>query len=271
MTRIQRLLIPPVLAILLLVPASILAGPGTGAASVWQKYVDVTEARIERDFRSPVGFLNIELRNPQTVETRRKLKAGDVHIEKIRNGAGDDFKIDGAMIHHWIGAVFIPKSTLDQVLAWVQNYDEHQRRFKDVERSQLIRRSGDTFEVYLRLVRTKVITVRYDTNHTAMYRRHDSTHASSKSVATRIVEDGEPGKDSGFLWRMNSYWRFSAEDNGVFVECESLSLSRSIPFGLEWLIGKYLDSVPRESLEDTLNTIRKGVTESTPVIKETRR
>jgi hypothetical protein len=116
-----------------------------------------------------------------------------------------------------------------------------------------------------------VVTVKYDTYHTAVYRRHDSSHASSRSVATRIVEDGEPGTDSGFLWGMNSYWRFSEEDNGVFVECESLSLSRSIPFGLEWLIGKYVDSVPRESLEETLKTIRKGVTESTPVARETRR
>ena len=271
MTRIQRFFLP-VLAALLLAPASVSAGPGTGAAGAWQKYVDVTEARIDREFRTLAGFLNIELRNPQPdAETRRKLKAGGVHIEKIRNAAGDDSRIDGAMIHHWLGAVFIPKATLDQVLTWVQNYDDHQRHFKDVERSRLIRKNGDTFDVYLRLVRTKVITVRYDTYHTAMYRRHDSNHASSKSVATRIVEDGEPGKDSGFLWRMNSYWRFSEEDNGVFVECESLSLSRSIPFGLEWLIGKYLDSVPRESLEDTLNTIRKGVTESTTVTRETRR
>jgi hypothetical protein len=61
---------------------------------------------------------------------------------------------------------------------------------------------------------------------------------------------------------MNSYCRFSEENDGVFVECESLSLSRSIPFGLGWLVGRYVDSVPRESLEDTLISIRKGLTEA---------
>ncbi len=39
------------------------------------------------------------------------------------------------------------------------------------------------------------------------------------------------GKDRGFLWRLNSYWRYQQVDGGVLVECESLTLSReSRPF-----------------------------------------
>ena len=70
---------------------------------------------------------------------------------------------------------------------------------------------------------------------------------------------------------MNSYWRFSEEENGVFVECESLSLSRSIPFGLAWLIGRYVDSVPRESLESTLLSIKHGAAAAANNSQEARR
>ena len=68
------------------------------------------------------------------------------------------------------------------------------------------------------------------------------------------------GNDSGFLWRLNSYWRFQEENGGVFVECESISLSRAIPFGLGWLLKGIIESVPQESLESTLTSIREGVT-----------
>jgi hypothetical protein len=60
------------------------------------------------------------------------------------------------------------------------------------------------------------------------------------------------------MWRLNSYWRFLERDGGVVVECESVSLSRSIPYGLGWLVRQYVASVPRESLESVLTSIRDG-------------
>ena len=96
--------------------------------------------------------------------------------------------------------------------------------------------------------------------------------ASSRSFTTKIAEVENAGTrsekelplgvDGGYLWRLNSYWRFREQDGGVIVECESISLSRSIPFGLGWLIGRYIESVPKESLEDTLTSIRDGVVHS---------
>jgi len=40
------------------------------------------------------------------------------------------------------------------------------------------------------------------------------------------------------------------------VQCESVSLSRDVPTGLGWLIGPFVTSIPRESLEFTLRTLR---------------
>src|ERR1051326_3640962 len=212
-------LVPPMVQILTavcLLPATALAGPGAAASAAWRNYVTAAEARIDRELRDNGSFLGLDIRDPARArDIRRKLEAGAVYIQKIQeNGSDDGPHVEDGLIHHWLGAIFIPGTGLDKVLSWIQDYDAHQRHFTDVERSRLIRRNGDTFEVYLRFVRKKIVSVRYDTYHTVVYRREDATPASSRSTATRIDEAGqEPGKDSGFLWAMNSYWRFIEEDN----------------------------------------------------------
>src|SRR5271163_3848194 len=95
----------------------------------------------------------------------------------------------------------------------------------------------------------------------------------SRSHTTRIQEVENAGKsderldpeghDRGFLWKMNTYWRFEEKDGGTYVECRSISLTRDIPAGLGWLIGPYVTSVPRESLTFTLATTRSAVLDRT--------
>ncbi len=63
-----------------------------------------------------------------------------------------------------------------------------------------------------------------------------------------------------FLWRLNSYWRYSAVDGGVLVECESLTLSRSIPAILRVFIGRLINSAARESMDRTLESMRTRLT-----------
>jgi len=86
--------------------------------------------------------------------------------------------------------------------------------------------------------------------------------AELADAGTASEKEKPVGDDSGFFWRLNSYWRFKQENGGVFIECESISLSRSIPFGFGWLVKGYVESVPRESLEGTLTSIRQGVAET---------
>ena len=141
--------------------------------------------------------------------------------------------------------------------------------FQEVEKSRLIRREGDTFRIFYRLKRKKVITVVYNTEHTVVYSRQGPKNESSRSVATKIAEldnagsaderEMAAGEDNGFMWRLNSYWRFTERDGGVVVECESISLSRSIPFGLAWAVRSFVESVPRESLVNTLTSLHDGV------------
>ena len=64
------------------------------------------------------------------------------------------------------------------------------------------------------------------------------------------------GRDRGFLWRLNSYWAFNERDGGVYVECEAISLSRSIPSALAWLLDPMVRNLPKEFLGDTLTATR---------------
>jgi hypothetical protein len=58
---------------------------------------------------------------------------------------------------------------------------------------------------------------------------------------------------------MNTYWSYEERDGGLYIEIESVSLSRSIPTGLGWAVGPFIQSVPREALEFTLEATRDAL------------
>ncbi len=238
----------------------------------WDSYVQLTEGRIARELDGGKGFLYSDFVSPaEKSEMLKTLKSGGVYVSKLvtKDTSQREIDVPSGMIHHWFGAIFIPNMKVATLLKSLQDYDQHQKYFTEVQQSKLISRDGDTFRLFLRLMRKKVVTVYYNTEHTAIYRVLDDDRASSRSFTTKIAEvesAGTPaekekpaGDDSGYLWRLNSYWRFRALDGGVVVECESVSLSRSIPFGFGWIVKGFVESIPRESLENTLTSIRDGV------------
>ena len=38
-----------------------------------------------------------------------------------------------------------------------------------------------------------------------------------------------PGAGYGFLWRLDTCWRFEERDGGAYAECRAISLTRDIP------------------------------------------
>lgn len=236
----------------------------------WNRYVAWTEHRMRTDRGEGDGFL-VQDALPEELarEARRTLRAGEVFTTKLETRAdGRSIDIPNGLVHHWLGSVFIPGTSVNELVGWLQNYDEHHRYFDEVEASRLVSRDGDDFEIFLRLRRKKIVTVHYNTEHFVRYTHHDDGRMSSVSYATRIAEidnagtaaesEKALGDDRGFLWRLNSYWRFEPAWGGVIVELESVSLSRGVPVAIRWLVGSYLDSVPRESLEATLVPIQRG-------------
>ncbi len=237
----------------------------------WDEYVRLTEKRIASELASKERFLVQDSLPPsEAARCRQTLAAGGVFIYRMETlrAEGKPVAVPNGMIHHWLASIVLPGVKLTDLLKWLQDYDQHAKYFEEVDASRLLRRQGDIFHIFLRLKRKKIITVYYNTEHLVEYRHHGPTRVSSKSYATKIAQLENPGtpherekpqgKDYGFLWRLHSYWRFEQKDGGVIVSCESVSLSRRIPRGFEWLIKGYVESVPRESLENTLTSIREG-------------
>lgn len=237
------------------------------------RYVQATEARINKELARPGAFLYIaglpERRRTEAVE---RLKNGGLYIERLktRDTSGGEIRASGGLIHHWIGVVFIPGVTLRQTLDLVQDYKHHRDIYKpEMVRSRLISRNGDDFKIYYRLRKKKVIAVTLNTEHDVHYTVIDSAHCHSRSYSTWVAEvenadkpderEKPLGYDNGFLWRINSYWRFEERNGGVYVESESISLTRDIPFGLSWLIKSFIIDIPKESLSMTLGSTRSAL------------
>ena len=274
--RVARKLVTVILAL-----SCVLATPAGAeelkpkTVEAFDRYVQLTEAQIDSETARRDPYLWVErLPEDRRAAAEAQLRAGQVEIERLDTLDPDDrekrITVPDGMIHHWIGTVFIPGATLAQTLALEEDYDHHQDYFQpDVMRSKILRRDGNDFTIEPRLYKKKVITTVLDTEHEVHYALVDGTHAWSRSRTMRIQEVDnaeeknerlEPtGHDRGFLWRMNTYWRFKQKDGGTYVECQSISLTRDIPTGLGWLVGPYVTSVPRESLTFTLATTRSAL------------
>ncbi len=245
--------------------------PETAAA--FGTYVQLTEARINREVSHTEMFLyEDELPQPRRSDVLASLKRGEILMERLQTFDGSGHKVEApdAIIHHWLGEIFVPGANLQQTLALMQDYNHHQDIYRpEVIRSRLISREGNDFKIYYRLRKKKVITVTLNTYHDIRYFPVDATHWYSRSYSTRIAEvanadtpeelEKPVGHDGGFLWRIDSYWKFEERDGGVYIECESISLTRDIPTGLGWLIKPFVTSIPKESLEMTMGSTRSAL------------
>jgi hypothetical protein len=236
----------------------------------WDAYVRATEARIARELGHPQLFLATDFTSAVS-SSRALARSGRVGVAKVTAVGGEAAGVvPEGLVHHWRGLVLIPGTTIDAILARVADPRDGDLFQDDVVASRVIDRGPGSLRLFLRLQRSQLITVVYNTEHAIQYRRHDARRASSRSVATRIAEVAEPGtarerelapgQDRGFLWRLNSYWRYEQAAGGVLVECESISLSRTVPPLVRSVVQPVTDQIARGSMERTLEAMRTRFT-----------
>ena len=227
-------------------------------------YIRDAEAAIEQTLEGSGPFLWAD-GAPERAERVHERRV----VAQFWSGRGP-VKVPHGLIHDWIGGAFIPAVNLEKTLALIQDYDHHQNIYQpEVMASRLISHHGDDFQIYLRLLKKKIITVVLDTDHDVHYRSLDATRALCRSYTTRIAEVGDAGTPKekvlppdtghGFLWRLYSYWRFQEKEGGVDVECRAISLTRDVPLGLGWMIEPIIQKLPKESLIHTLEATRQAL------------
>lgn len=166
---------------------------------------------------------------------------------------GDAIGVPGGTIHDWRGSTLIRGITVDALVRALM-YPGTPPPQEDVLESRVLGRSGDSLRVYLKVIRRTIMTVIYDTEHEVTFERQGPGCAISRSVSTKIVESD--GRDRGFLWRLNSYWRYTQVGKDVWVEMQSLSLSRDVPTVLKPVAGPIVNHIARESMTKTLEAVR---------------
>ena len=244
----------------------------TETEEAFNRYLKLVEARNEGELKRGMELLWIDgLAEEQRAEAYAALKRGEVKLLKLEiRDSVKSIPCPGGLIHHWTGVVFIPGAKLEDALSVLEDYDKHSVYYApDVERSKIESRAGDHFRIFLRFRRHKVITVVLNTEHEVQYFHDAPGRAHSRSSAVRIAEvenagkgderEKTPGDDSGFLWRMETWWRMEERDGGVYVQSEVASLTRDIPAVLAWMIGPFVTGIPKETLTFTLEATRKAV------------
>jgi len=243
--------------------------PETVAA--FDRYVQLSEKRMQEELKAG-PFLRVDdLPAADREGAFAPLRRGEVIVDRLHTlDQGNSIPVPHGLIHHWMGTAFIPGATLAQTIAFLQDYDNQFKFYgPEVQRSKLLERNGDNFKIYLRLRKSKIITVILNTEYEVKYLAIAPDRATSSSYSTRIAQVEDAGKanesekpvgnDGGFLWRLNSYWRFLERDGGVYVQLEAISLTRDIPTGLSWLISPFVTSIPKESLIFTLTRTRAAL------------
>jgi hypothetical protein len=234
-------------------------GPTAAAAKGFDQYVAQVEARLKQQHESNDGFL--------AAADWARVKRGELVIERVN--ADPTPVLAGALLYHWRGTAFAPGATacdLERLLSHFAGYP--QVYAPQIVSARVTPGNDGHFQTTLRVVQKHVITVVLDTSYdvqfypTGTYSSPSGTRGYSIAHSTHIDEIQSPGTASekaldanhehGFLWRLNTYWSWEERDGGLYMQIETVSLTRSIPSGLGWAIGPFIESIPRESLEFTL-------------------
>lgn len=265
-------------SILVLLLASGAAAPCAQAAQLkketaaaYERYLAASEKRIHGEMENG-PFLLIDA----WPEERRKaayeqLRQGTVLVEQMNAvEEGHPIEVQHGLIHDWQGVLFLPHTTLAETLAVVQNYEHYQDYFRpEIRNSRLLSREGDDFRISLQLYKKSLITVAINANFSVHFERIGANRMMDRSYATRLAEVADvderdahelpPDDGNGFLWRLCDFWRFEERDGGVYMQLESIGLSRGVPSWIAWLVNPLLKSIPRGTLSAVLAATRTAV------------
>jgi hypothetical protein len=257
--------------LLILVPArgQALGEPTPAATSAFNSYVDAVELRLGGQHRSKGAFLTSVA---PALQSEIRLRGGELIIEELTPSSGA--ALPGALLHHWRGTAFAPRATAADFERLMRDFSAYpQHFFPQVLQARVLAQKDGRVQALMRVRQRHVITVVMDTSYDVTFGRLDGQHGYSVSRSTRISEIDSPGsgtervlgsnEEHGFLWRLNTYWSYEERDGGLYVQIESVSLTRPIPRGLGWAVQPFVESIPRESLEFTLrstcNAIRRSL------------
>lgn len=235
----------------------------------WQQYVDGAQKRMQARLQPGGQFLWAD----EDAERVARIKQGGTEVEPLL-GHGSKSVPGGGLIHDWVGAAFIPDSSLDELLGVLKDYDHYKDFYRPVViDSQLKERADDTDRFSMRwLHKVLFVTAALDTQNEARTYRVDGKRAYTVSRTVNVQEiqnyghederELAPDKGNGFIWRLCSISRYEERDGGLYIEIEAMALTRDIPMSMRFLVRPVVMNLSRSSLVTSLGQTRDAVHET---------
>jgi len=230
----------------------------------WQQYVRGANARMEARLAPDKPFLWID----ESAGRKARVRRGEVVVEPM-TGRGTESVPDG-LIHDWIGAIFIPNTTIRDLQEVAHDYDRYKNIYKPVVMdSHLLAASAEEQEFSMTwqhhvLFVNAAIEGRYRARDFLVGpgRGYSIIEASRIQQIESYGHQGEhflpPDTGSGFIWRMQSISRYEERDGGVYLEIEGIALSRDIPASLRWMVNPVVNHLSINSLATSLRQTRQA-------------
>ena len=240
--------------------------------SAFEHYIALTEDRMAADDKKD-NFLVIDKLSPDARQKAyAELRQGKLFVEQVHvKDDGRSVPIPEGLTHDWVGIVFIPGANLVETLALLQDADHYQDIYQPaVRRSHLVSWGENQLKISEQFYHKTIVTIAVNTDFDAHYKFMDQEHLVCWAHSTRAAEvehvgqsderELAPGDGHGYLWRMNTYWHIEQKDGGVYLQVETIALTRNVPVALEWVVAPLVKSIPRGTMTGFLTTTRTTIT-----------
>jgi len=250
----------------LLFPAQVRAANlKTETVAAWEDYLQSVNASLQDRVRPGGSFLWTY----ENTERIAKLQGGEIAVAPAPGP--NPRKVPGGLIHHWIGAAFLPAARLDDILEVTQDYDRYKEFYRPsvIESKTAARGVPDDRFSMLLMNRALFLKMAVDADYQATNVRLDDRRFYSVSRTTRLqeIEDyGQPrerrlpeGEGGGYIWKLFGIARLEQRDGGVYVEMEAVALSRDIPGAVRLVVDPIVRRVSRNSILTSIQQTEEAV------------
>jgi hypothetical protein len=242
--------------------------------SAWDQYVQSADAAMQDRLRPGNQFLWAD----EAPDRRRQLRAGEILVAEA--GEHNPRKVPSGLIHHWVGAAFIPNTKLNNVFSVVRDYEHYQDYYNPtVINSRAIQQTSSGADRFSMMLMNKALFLKtaLESECESSYSQAGSQKWYSITTAVRVQEVEDygrlnahtlpSGQGSGYIWKLHSITRYEEGDGGVYIEIEAMALSREIPGAMRWVVNPIVRRVSKGSLVTSLRQTQDAVSSSIEIAR----
>jgi hypothetical protein len=222
----------------------------------WDRYLHAASGQMAE--RAKGQFLWID----EAADRASRVHEGEVLVSPMGRGPQG---VPSGLIHHWIGAAFVPGARVEDVVAVVRNYERYTEYYKPsiIDARTLSRKAGEDRFSVVAVDKAMFMKRALDSDYESRFTQVDGRRWYSVAHTTRVQEVADQhripdGEGSGYIWRLCTITRYEERDGGVYIETEAMALSRPIPMTLHWLVDPIVRKVSRSSLTMSLEQTREA-------------